>query len=524
MSPRTFFATFVALALAAPAAHAQKITVVDLNPTNLPGFTASFGGGASGSTQTGYGIASDNNTHALLWQGSAPSALDLNPAGFTSSFAQSVSGGMEVGAGVPNSLTASHALLWSGTPDSAVDLNPDGFSASVAHALSGSRQIGSGTLIGGTIDHALLWSGTAASVADLNPAGFNSSEGTGISGTVQVGYGRTTSSMPPHALLWTGTAASVIDLNPTGYRLTAAYAVSGTTQVGYGYNGGGSHALLWKGTPDSVVDLNPAGFTYSVAYNVSGSSQVGRGYGDATGGTDIHALFWRGTAASAVDLNAYLPAGFNMSSDAFGVDDRGSVVDIVGSGTGSSGTHAFLWRVSFASAAPVLVGLSPSSAVEGKGAFTLTAKGTGFKSNSVIKWNGATQKTTFVSASALTASIPASLIAAAGTASVTVTTPKVGTSAPKTFAIIAKPVLQSLSPPFAKAGGSDFNLNAFGTGFFSNSIVKWNGQSLTTRYFSSTELQATVPAFLIATSGTVQVTVTTPKVATSASRTFTVTP
>ena len=67
--------------------------------------------------------------------------------------------------------------------------------------------------------------------------------------------------------------------------------------------------------------------------------------------------------------------------------------------------------------------LVPSSAVPGGPGFTLTLNGAGFVSGSVVKWNGHARTTQFVSKARLTAAIPASDIAKAGTASVTVTTP-----------------------------------------------------------------------------------------------------
>ncbi|HEY3128512.1 MAG TPA: IPT/TIG domain-containing protein [Acidobacteriota bacterium] len=65
-------------------------------------------------------------------------------------------------------------------------------------------------------------------------------------------------------------------------------------------------------------------------------------------------------------------------------------------------------------------GISPSSTGAGGPTFTLTVTGANFTSNSVVRWNGAARTTSFVSATQLTATIPASDIATPGTASVTV--------------------------------------------------------------------------------------------------------
>ena len=88
---------------------------------------------------------------------------------------------------------------------------------------------------------------------------------------------------------------------------------------------------------------------------------------------------------------------------------------------------------------PVLGSISPSAATAGGPAATLTVNGGDFVSTSTVNWNGAARATAFVSPTQLTATIPATDIAAAGTASVTVVNPAPGggTSAPATFTIAA---------------------------------------------------------------------------------------
>ena len=49
----------------------------------LSGFTNSYATGTNGTQQVGYGYspATGNPAHALLWNGSAASYVDLNPSG-----------------------------------------------------------------------------------------------------------------------------------------------------------------------------------------------------------------------------------------------------------------------------------------------------------------------------------------------------------------------------------------------------------------------------------------------------------
>jgi len=172
---------------------------------------------------------------------------------------------------------------------------------------------------------------------------------------------------------------------------------------------------------------------------------------------------------------------------------------------------------------PVIGGLSPTTAVAGGSAFTLTVNGTSFTSTATVNWAGNPLTTNYASATKLTAAVPASLIAAAGTAAVTVTTAG-GTSAASTFTINPQPpTIGSLSPAAAISGGAGFTLTVTGTNFVSGATVKWNSTALTTAYASATQLTAAVPASLISAAGAANVTVTTTGGTSSASK-FTINP
>lgn len=95
---------------------------------------------------------------------------------------------------------------------------------------------------------------------------------------------------------------------------------------------------------------------------------------------------------------------------------------------------------------PTIAQLTPPSTAAGSSAFTLTVQGTNFGSKAVVNFNGAAMATTFDSAVQVKAAIPASAVATAGTAKVTVTNPgtpgglygggtAAATSAPMSFQI-----------------------------------------------------------------------------------------
>jgi hypothetical protein len=75
---------------------------------------------------------------------------------------------------------------------------------------------------------------------------------------------------------------------------------------------------------------------------------------------------------------------------------------------------------------PTLTSISPATVGGGGGAFTLTTIGTDFVSTSIVQVNGNPRATAFVSATKLTATLPASDTASVGALSITVVTPAPG--------------------------------------------------------------------------------------------------
>ncbi len=148
-----------------------------------------------------------------------------------------------------------------------------------------------------------------------------------------------------------------------------------------------------------------------------------------------------------------------------------------------------------------------------------------FPSRSPVQWNGAALTTTFVSSTQLTAAVPASLIASAGSANITAINTGGSASAATAFPITAPtPTITGLSPISATAGGAAFTLTVNGTNFLAGAVVQWNGTALTTTFVSSgavmdcswlepittfvstTQLTAAVAATLIASAGSANIT------------------
>ena len=175
---------------------------------------------------------------------------------------------------------------------------------------------------------------------------------------------------------------------------------------------------------------------------------------------------------------------------------------------------------------PSIVSLSPTSATAGGAAFPLIVNGSGFIASSVVVWAaGGTSTdlaTAFNSATQLTAQVPASLIATAGTASVTVRNGGAGSpvSAALSFAITSGGgggggtfALSSLEPSQVYVGyvGPGILLTVNGSGFLSGAHI-WLGtqEKTNTTFVSATKLTTMLLPAELASPGTIQVSVKNP--------------
>jgi hypothetical protein len=166
-------------------------------------------------------------------------------------------------------------------------------------------------------------------------------------------------------------------------------------------------------------------------------------------------------------------------------------------GGGTSGSLVFTVN----NPVPGLSALSPASVVAGSSGFNLTVTGSNFVPGSVVRVNGANRSTTFVNATQLTASIPASDIAVGGFVSITVfnAAPGGGTSSPLTLTVNNPvPAISSVSPNPATAVAGSITLTVTGTGFVRGSVIQLDGAAQTTTFVSATQLQASISGGVLA--------------------------
>src|SRR5262249_32881698 len=137
------------------------------------------------------------------------------------------------------------------------------------------------------------------------------------------------------------------------------------------------------------------------------------------------AVRWNGSSRPTTFVNSSQLTAMIPASDIATVGSAQVTVNSPAPGGGVSTPFAF--NVTQANnPVPSVTSISPNTATAGAAAFTLTVNGTNFTSASEVSWNGANLATIFVSATQLTAQVPANLISAVGSAQVTVANPAPG--------------------------------------------------------------------------------------------------
>ena len=172
------------------------------------------------------------------------------------------------------------------------------------------------------------------------------------------------------------------------------------------------------------------------------------------------------------------------------------------------------------SGTPGITSLSVSTVTVGSPATTETVTGTNFTQSSVVNFNGTALTTTFTSPTQINATIPASSLTTAGTFGVTVSDGGRTSNSVNFTVSSSAPTISSLNPGSATAGSAGFVLTITGSGFNQTSTIQWNGNAISTTYLDSTQLNADIPSSLVASSGSIPVTVTTTNSGTSTAQNF----
>jgi uncharacterized protein (TIGR03437 family) len=225
---------------------------------------------------------------------------------------------------------------------------------------------------------------------------------------------------------------------------------------------------------------------------------------------------WDGSERQTTFVNSTRVTAQILASDLIGAGQAGVTVFNPTPGGGVSNVSTFTITAGN-NPAPVLSSISPASAIAGSAGFNLTANGSNFVNSSKVRWNGQELLTTFVTATQLSAQVPANLIATQGVAQVTVFTPAPGGGATpsQTFTINQSqgnpvPAVSAISPAAVAVNGPSFTLTVNGSNFINGSVVRINNNSRATTFVSATQLTASILAGDITTAGSMTVTVFNP--------------
>jgi len=243
----------------------------------------------------------------------------------------------------------------------------------------------------------------------------------------------------------TATAGVNLVVNPAAPTLSLTCAEAGYD--GNPHNCSGSASGLSGATVAGTWSYSPASETSAGSYPVTGTfTSTDPNYLNGTASATLKidkavpAITWPkpaavsyGTALSSTQLNATASV-----SGAFVYNPAAGTVPAAGNDTLSvtftptdatdftTATATVTLVVNPVNPIPTITSLTPALTSAGSGAFSLTVNGGGFVSGSTVYWGTTALTTQYVSATQLTASVTAALVASAGTGVLTVQTPAPG--------------------------------------------------------------------------------------------------
>jgi hypothetical protein len=183
-----------------------------------------------------------------------------------------------------------------------------------------------------------------------------------------------------------------------------------------------------------------------------------------------------------------------------------------------------LATTSFAANTPVILSLDPKSVIAGSSSFTLTVNGANFVGGAVVRVNGSSVLTNFVSASQLTAVIPFAFLANAASLSITATNPGSLASSAVTLPVLPNnPQITSLDPPSVPIGTQPVTVRVIGSNFASSASVRVSGFTHATTFVSDSQLSFTLAASEVSKAASLAVVVVNPNNRLSNSETLPVT-
>ena len=373
MHSRLMLAALVVSASFAPAALAAQTYTSRLAvpPTYAAG--EFLGGGATTGTGSGSipveipGIPNAFTVNAFIYNVNTNTYTNLHPdSSWSGTWALNASATQQVGYGFQSGPNV--ALLWNGTAQSAITLDTPETDQTVATDTNGTRQVGYAfTRKSNGNPNAIVWAGTAASGTIIHPTnlGLESSVATTINEAGQIaGVGEDENYLFT-ALYWASPESPAVRLRPEGFdETTSAGAYQGKVfgdGSGLPTNGRRHALILDPENPNSFTSLHPSDPSILGTYIdtlqevtpdgapgslplIIGNALVEIDPGSGEGRQ--HAAVWTDhTASGFVDLHAFAPEGWDFSR-ASGVDAFGNIygsVFNVDPNTGATDILPVIW-------------------------------------------------------------------------------------------------------------------------------------------------------------------------------------
>jgi hypothetical protein len=242
-----------------------------------------------------------------------------------------------------------------------------------------------------------------------------------------------------------GTALSATQLNATAsFAGTITYTPAAGTVLH-----AGSNTLTATFVPTDAVDYAGATTTRTITVTEGSSTLIWAQPAAMEYGTPLSATQLNATSSVAGKITYAPSAGTVLLPGATPVTATLVPTDAVDN-TGATATRTITVN------APTLTGISPSSGKLGDADTTIVVNGQGLVRGAVVQWNATALSTTWVNLNQLTAVIPASLLAATGTATITVADPnKIAVTGLQSFVITASAATASASAEAKVEAGQD---------------------------------------------------------------------
>jgi hypothetical protein len=234
---------------------------------------------------------------------------------------------------------------------------------------------------------------------------------------------RCTTTVARGAILLATLAAAVSQL-PGQVTMTSGQTYSFSSSGTYQCTGSGVFPMCYLGVGFFNINVPPGATELEVSVAVDPSSDIVLGaiaYGSTMNHTDGGG--WAGSSIGAADGGGSFVYALTTTSKGSLVLTPGTWamgLDTPVSGFQTVSVSGTIVATVWFSVPPEITGVGPSAIAASGKAFTLTVNGTGFIPGSIVQWNGSPLATNHVSATQLTAEVPANLIASPDKAKITV--------------------------------------------------------------------------------------------------------